>query len=234
MAEDPAAASLATRARARQLVMAGDMAAAVALLQGSYPRVLKGGPSSEEVQFYLSCQQYIELVRQRRVDEAVQFAQAVLAALLHGAPQWEGTLRDVVALIAYEAPEASPLAHLLSTAQRERVADVVNAAVLGAAAAAAAAAGGAEGGGGAGGAAAMQTEASAAAAAAVAAEQQQQQPAKSSLERLLAQLVAVQGALHEESGGRGEPFDLRKHLGPPPGSSGSGGGGGSPGRELRR
>jgi hypothetical protein len=33
MAEDPAAASLATRARARQLVMAGDMAAAVALLQ---------------------------------------------------------------------------------------------------------------------------------------------------------------------------------------------------------
>jgi hypothetical protein len=84
----------------------------------------------------------------------------------------------VVALIAYEAPEASPLAHLLSTAQRERVADVVNAAVLGAAAAAAAAAGGAEGGGGAGGAAAMQTEASAAAAAAVAAEQQQQQPAK--------------------------------------------------------
>jgi hypothetical protein len=58
--------------------------------------------------------------------------------------------------------------------------------------------------------------------------------AQSSLERLLAQLVAVQGALHEESGGRGEPFDLRKHLGPPPGSSGSGGGGGSPGRELRR
>jgi len=61
--------------------------------QGAYPRVLKGGACSDEVQFHLSCQQYIELVRQRRVDEAVQFAQAVLATLLHGAPHWEGTLR---------------------------------------------------------------------------------------------------------------------------------------------
>lgn len=31
--------------------------------QASYPRVLKDGAPSEEVQFHLSCQQYIELVR---------------------------------------------------------------------------------------------------------------------------------------------------------------------------
>jgi hypothetical protein len=40
------------------------------------------------------------------------------------------TLQDVVALIAYEQPEASPLAHLLQLSQREVVADVVNAAIL--------------------------------------------------------------------------------------------------------
>ncbi|KAI8467332.1 MAG: SPRY-domain-containing protein [Monoraphidium minutum] len=215
MEEDPAAASLAARCEARRLIMAGDMQAAVALLQGAYPRVLRGGAGSEEVQFHLSCQQYIELVRQRRVDEAVQFAQAVLAALLRGAPQWEGALKDVVALIVYEDPEASPLGHLMSRRQREKVADAVNAAVLSEAAGGGEGAGG-EGGEGGGGAAE---------------QQQQQQPLQSSLERLLAQLVAVQGALHDEAGGRGEPFDLRRHLGPPPpagGGGSEGGGGGEP------
>lgn len=49
-----------------------------------------------------------------------------------------------MALIAYESPEASPLAHLLSMAQREKVADAINAAVLSVATAAAA---GGKGGG---------------------------------------------------------------------------------------
>jgi hypothetical protein len=38
-------------------------------------------------------------------------------------------LQDVVALIAYEQPEASPLGWLLGSAQRERVADAVNSAI---------------------------------------------------------------------------------------------------------
>jgi hypothetical protein len=43
----------------------------------------------------------------------------------------------VVALIAYEKPEESPLKDLLSRGQRERVADALNAAILQATAAAA-------------------------------------------------------------------------------------------------
>ena len=39
-------------------------------------------------------------------------------------------VQDVVALIAYEHPEQSPLAHLLQLSQREVVADAVNAAIL--------------------------------------------------------------------------------------------------------
>ena len=42
----------------------------------------------------------------------------------------EAALRDVVALVAYARPEASPLAWLLGQEQRERVADAVNAALL--------------------------------------------------------------------------------------------------------
>jgi hypothetical protein len=51
----------------------------------------------------------------------------------------------VVALIAYERPEQSPLAHLLQLSQRELVADVVNAAILQVAGQSAAAAGDAAG-----------------------------------------------------------------------------------------
>jgi hypothetical protein len=48
--------------------------------------------------------------------------------------------------------------------------------------------------------------------------------ARSPLERLLAQLVVVQQALHEEAGGRGEPFDLRRHVpGGPSDGDGRGG-----------
>lgn len=50
-----------------------------------------------------------------------------LHADLHGCC-W--LLQDVVALIAYERPEQSPLAHLLQLSQREVVADAVNAAIL--------------------------------------------------------------------------------------------------------
>jgi len=39
-------------------------------------------------------------------------------------------VQDVVALIAYEQPEQSPLAHLLQLSHREVVADAVNAAIL--------------------------------------------------------------------------------------------------------
>lgn len=166
--------------------------------------------------------------------------------------------QDVVALIAYESPEASPLAHLLSMAQREKVADAINAAVLSVATAAAA---GGKGGGNSGSGGGGDTEMAEGGAAADVLTLEQQpvkvryaavNPAclqtrglyacmcirqhayachlrishptnrntQSSLERLLAQLVAVQGALHEEAGGRGAPFELAKHLCPP--SSGSG------------
>lgn len=57
-------------------------------------------------------------------------------------------LQEVVALIAYEQPEHSPLSHLLHRQQRERVADVVNAAVLQASSAVVAAANGRSGGDG--------------------------------------------------------------------------------------
>lgn len=75
-----ALASLPLRSRLRELLMAGDTAAARQLLQEQAPDLLAaqqpaasssgsagaapgGGGGSFELQFYLACQQYIELIR---------------------------------------------------------------------------------------------------------------------------------------------------------------------------
>ncbi len=75
-----ALASLPLRARLRELLMAGDTAAARQLLQEQAPDLLTaqqpaasssgsagavpgGGGGSFELQFHLACQQYIELIR---------------------------------------------------------------------------------------------------------------------------------------------------------------------------
>lgn len=61
---------------------------------------------------------------------AAQCEQTVVRALCLLSLCVHDTAQDVVALIAYEQPQQSPLAHLLALSQREVVADAVNAAIL--------------------------------------------------------------------------------------------------------
>ncbi|KAJ9520786.1 hypothetical protein QJQ45_013966 [Haematococcus lacustris] len=125
------AGCLALRQAVRQRLMAGEVDAALQLVQAALPQVL--GPGYEEVQVQLYCQKYIELIRRGEVLAAVECARSLLAPLRAWLPQCKGTLRDVVALVAYQKPENSPLADLLLPAQRALVADSVNTALLAAA-----------------------------------------------------------------------------------------------------
>ncbi|KAG2437400.1 hypothetical protein HXX76_006052 [Chlamydomonas incerta] len=130
-AAENAASGLELRAELRRAIMAGDVDAALALLQARCPALLADAGRFGDVHFQLACQKYIELVRGGRVQEAVVFAQGTLAQLRGvSAAALESPLRDVVALIAYQQPETSPLAHLLGQPQREAVSDAVNTAVL--------------------------------------------------------------------------------------------------------
>ena len=55
--------TLQLRQSVRQAIMSGQLVSATVLLQQQCPAVLAGHNCSTEVQFYLSCQQYIELIR---------------------------------------------------------------------------------------------------------------------------------------------------------------------------
>lgn len=121
---------LLTRARCRAAILAGDVDGAKAVLRSDCPSAVDGPDSS--VRFVLAVQEFVELVRQERLDEAVQFARDVLSTFRDQGPAQDAALREVLALLAYRDPGSpgSPVAPLLSVEFKEHVADVVNARIL--------------------------------------------------------------------------------------------------------
>jgi hypothetical protein len=92
-ASSGAVESLPLRSTVRKHILAGDIDAAMQLLQQHFPAALQASGGSGEAPFWLHCQQYIELVRAGRVEDAVVFARLQLSGLQGKAPQWEATLR---------------------------------------------------------------------------------------------------------------------------------------------
>jgi hypothetical protein len=57
------ASTLQLRQAVRQAIMGGGIVAAIEQLRAHCPLVLQGHAVSDEVQFHLRCQQYIEFIR---------------------------------------------------------------------------------------------------------------------------------------------------------------------------
>ncbi|KAK9806165.1 hypothetical protein WJX72_003712 [[Myrmecia] bisecta] len=135
----PEGLALDVRKQVRQLLMGGQVEAAKRVLCKHFPELLESRTRPDlDVYFYIQCAAFIELIRDKDIEGAVKFAQEVLAPLrgllAHRSRGYEAMLHDVVALVAYEDPQESPLAGLLDPLQREAVADVINSAIIGAAA----------------------------------------------------------------------------------------------------
>lgn len=86
--------------------------------------------ADNDVALHLACQQLVELVREKRIEEAVTFAQKELAPLMKASPKHAEIVATAFGLIAYPCPADSPLSSLLTHQKREATADIVNAAVL--------------------------------------------------------------------------------------------------------
>lgn len=72
----------------------------------------------------------IELIRGRKIGEALDFAQTHLAERGEENGEILSELEKTLALLAFEFPEKSPYGELLNPAQRQKVASELNAAVL--------------------------------------------------------------------------------------------------------
>lgn len=119
--------ALSQRKILRQLIKKGEIDAAIGKLREWYPHIVQDDKSA--TCFLLHCQKFIELVRVGALEEAVKYGRLELAKFFE-LPGYEDLVKDCVALLAYQQPQESSVGYLLDDAQREVVADTVNAMIL--------------------------------------------------------------------------------------------------------
>ena len=120
--------STAVRMQIRQSIERdGNLADAIDRVVDVNPEIVEERP---ELLFRLKKQEFIELVRQNRTDEALEFAERELARRVEGD---EGLLRELesaMALLLFEDARSSPLGQYLSEEYTHETADLLNASIL--------------------------------------------------------------------------------------------------------
>lgn len=86
--------------------------------------------SNRYLAFHLQQQQLIELIRVKKIEDALLFAQNHLSEYSDNNQKIQEELERTMALLAFENPNDSPFADLLNPVQRQKLASEVNSAVL--------------------------------------------------------------------------------------------------------
>ncbi|KAJ3258715.1 hypothetical protein HK103_003309 [Boothiomyces macroporosus] len=119
--QDPTS-SLEPRKIMSTMIRNGEIKEAVAFCNENFPGLLGNKtPESNEINFILTCQQFIEYAR-NDASKALMYAQTELGVFSSINPKYNDTLQDIIALIAYPDPASSPMSHYLSQDRRESVA----------------------------------------------------------------------------------------------------------------
>jgi len=118
---------LDNRINIRDAIQAGKMDEAISLLNDLHPTLLD---ENRYLLFHLQQQSLIELIREQRVEEALEFAGNHLAERGEEDSKVLQELERTLALLAFEDPFSSPFSDLLSHTHRHQVASEVNEAIL--------------------------------------------------------------------------------------------------------
>jgi len=118
---------LDNRINIRDAIQTGRIDQAISLLNDLHPTILD---ENRFLLFHLQQQKLIELIREQRVEEALEFAGSHLAERGEEDTQILQELERTLALLAFEDPFSSPFADLLATSHRQQVASEVNEAIL--------------------------------------------------------------------------------------------------------
>ncbi len=114
-----------------ELISNGNVLQAAELIKVAFPKI-SGNTESlpHRIYFQLLCQWFIELIRQRNANGALEFAEAHLAPLANLSFEFAQDLQIVIALLAYADPESSAIKELLNPARRSELALHLNASIL--------------------------------------------------------------------------------------------------------
>eukprot|EP00128_Syssomonas_multiformis_P018944 Colp12_sorted_trinity150504_noHs@13903 len=119
--------SIEERMRIRRAIQAGSIEEAIELVNDLNPEILD---TNAQLFFHLQQQRLIELIREGKIEEALDFAMQELAPRGEENPQFLEELERTMALLAFERNSANPVGHLLEQPQRQKTASEVNAAIL--------------------------------------------------------------------------------------------------------
>jgi len=115
------------RINIRDAIQAGKIDDAISSLNDLHPTMLDG---DRYLLFHLQQQKLIELIREQKIEEALEFAGTNLAERREEDPKVLFELERTLALLAFEDPFSSPFSDLLSHNHRQQVASEVNEAIL--------------------------------------------------------------------------------------------------------
>merc|ERR1719383_1133537 len=118
---------LDNRIKIRDSVQNGNILEAISLVNELHPPLLD---NDRYLLFHLQQQHLIELIRQQKVEDALQYAAEHLA---ERGEEDGGVLQELertLALLAFEDPEVSPFSDLLAPSHRQQVASHLTAAIL--------------------------------------------------------------------------------------------------------
>ncbi|KAI5898460.1 uncharacterized protein SCHCODRAFT_02165614 [Schizophyllum commune H4-8] len=124
--------SIENRMNIREALQRGDVEDAITRVNDLNPDTLRILDTNPALYFHLQQQRLIELIRDNRIDEALQFAQNELAPRGEENPEFLADLEKTMTLLAFESSPAAPpaVSELLSSGQRQKTAGEVNAAIL--------------------------------------------------------------------------------------------------------
>ncbi|XP_031131161.1 protein GID8 homolog [Ipomoea triloba] len=120
-------ATITDRMAIKEAVQRGNVEDAIEKVNDLNPEILDTNP---QLFFHLQQQRLIELIRNRKVEEALEFAQEELAPRGEENLGFLEELEKTVALLAFEDVASSPVGELLDVSQRLKTASEINAAIL--------------------------------------------------------------------------------------------------------
>ncbi|KAF9672299.1 hypothetical protein SADUNF_Sadunf11G0026900 [Salix dunnii] len=120
-------ATITDRMAVKKAVQCGNVEDAIEKVNDLNPEILDTNP---QLFFHLQQQRFIELIRNGKVEEALEFAQEELAPRGEENQSFLEELERTVALLAFEDVSNCPVGGLLDISQRLKTASEVNAAIL--------------------------------------------------------------------------------------------------------
>lgn len=122
-----AAENLDARMAIRDAIVDGKIDEAIKRINGLVPNLLD---DNSLLHLQLLQQHLIELIRQKKLEESLKFAEDFLVEKCEKHPEMQERLEKTFSLLAFEKPEDSPFASLVEVSHRQMVATEVNSAVL--------------------------------------------------------------------------------------------------------